>query len=408
MQRQEPALTLQEKSSNPEFDQQIFAERRRKLMQDIGSNIIIIPGASKKTRNKDNTYPFRQESNFYYLTGFEEPNAVAILIPERKEGEYILFCEPHDPSMETFVGKRAGQEGACKLFGAMQTCKPNISENKLSRKIMDEFMDHGLNTNEVAYPNIVGSGKNGCTLHYEKNNSIIKDGELVLIDAGGEYKNYASDITRTFPANGKFTKEQRAIYDLVLKTQEACIKAIKPGVLYVDIHKLSERLITEGLIELGILKGDLDKLLEENACNPFYMHAIGHEMGLDVHDAGMSRRGLQPGMVLTVEPGIYISDSIPNADPKWHNIGIRIEDDVLVTEDGCKVLSSHLPKQADEIEAIMAGQVPEAMQKLGYKDKSANKNGNQFKIFSTFNGPQVAESVVEQEPQIKQIYASPK
>jgi len=455
------------------FTTETYRARRRQLMDKIGGDsMIIIPSAMPKSRNADVEHLFRQESSFFYLTGFSEPLSIAVLIPGRENGEYVLFNRAHEPHMEAFTGKWAGQDGALSEYGAdvsynitdletelyplFSSCKkifyplggchefyltpekdgPNLedllnqffrkrrkevfnliaepfslheseeyiqpmrlikepteiaaiqravdismlghmrtmqaeeedrqNEMTLSAEFLREIMHHG--TQEVAYPNVVGAGLHSCTLHYQKNNTAIHDGDIVLIDSGAEYKNYASDITRTFPINGKFTPEQRAIYDLVESTQQICIEAVKPGASLLDLNNLSVRCITEGLIRLGILKGELDDLIEKNACDTYYMHGVGHWLGLDVHDTSMvSRRKtqFQPGMVLTVEPGIYIAQP-EDLDPKWHNIGVRIEDDVLVTKTGCIVLSAALPKKSEEIEQVLHGWVPPAIAKLGY------------------------------------------
>lgn len=430
-----------------------YAKRRKELIQKVdGNDIVILPAAKEILRNNDSVYPFRQDSDFYYLTGFEEPDAVLVLIPKRKEGEYILFNRVRDRDREIWEGPRAGQEGACKEFladqsfpieqfsamlpellvgkekihyplgrnkefdkklmlalnqirakvrggvlspeaffdiaptlhemrlfkspaelavmkkaadisekahiRAMQTCKPGMHEYQLEAELLYEFQRNGARC--AAYNSIVGAGRNTCILHYVNNNQKIADGDLVLIDAGCEYQNYASDITRTFPANGIFSKEQRAIYELVLAAQLAGIKAIKPGASWMAAQSVIVKIITQGLIDLGILKGNLENLIEKNAYFPFYMHRSGHWLGLDVHDVGRYRtdhkwRTLEPNMVLTVEPGIYISSDIPGVHKRWHNMGIRIEDDVVVTEKGHDVLTSGIPKTADDIEAVMKG-----------------------------------------------------
>jgi Xaa-Pro aminopeptidase len=240
---------------------------------------------------------------------------------------------------------------------AMEACKPGIYEYQLEAELLHEFQS--LGARYPAYNSIVGSGANTCILHYVTNNEKIKDGSLVLVDAGAEYQNYAADITRTFPANGRFTNEQRAIYEIVLKAQLAAIKSIKPGAPFSVMQETVVKVITQGLVDVGILKGNIAKLIEKEAYVPFYMHRSGHWLGLDVHDAGRYRvngkwRPLMPGMVVTVEPGIYISADIPGVHKKWHNIGVRIEDDVLVTKNGCDVLSKNIPKQIADIEALMA------------------------------------------------------
>jgi Xaa-Pro aminopeptidase len=429
-----------------------YAKRRKQLMQQIGpKGIVILASAPIAKRNGDYDHPFRQQSDFYYLTGFEEPESVAIFLPKRKEGEFILFNREKDRAKEIWDGPRAGQAGACEMYGAnqafaiqefkkklpdllegreeihyalgvdrtfdkmvlnaiakarakirsgmqpplalfdvtntihemrlikspaeiaimrqaaqisaqahiraIQTCKPGINEYQLEAELHYEFNRNGARF--AAYTSIVGAGANACILHYTNNNQVIKNGDIVLIDAGCEFHNYASDITRTFPANGKFTREQRAIYELVLKSQMAGIKAIKPGVPWNTVQDVIVNIITQGLIDLGILKGSLKDLINKQAYFPFYMHKSGHWLGLDVHDVGRYKidgkwRKLMPGMILTVEPGIYISSDIPGVNKRWHNIGVRIEDDVLVTAQGNEVLSSAVPKQINEIEKLMA------------------------------------------------------
>lgn len=429
-----------------------YAKRRKTLMQKMDADsIVIMPSAKEIIRNNDAHYAFRQNSDFYYLTGFEEPDAVAVLLPKNQGAEYILFNRVRDRAHEIWDGPRAGQSGARKTYladeahpvgefikrlpdllagrksihypmglnkefdrilmnaikvirskvrsgmqspvelidissslhemrlfkshaeiemmqkaaditsnahmRAMQACRPDMFEYQLGAELSYQFQRQGAQN--PAYSSIVGSGRNSCILHYIANNKLIKNGDIVLIDAGAEYQNYAADVTRTFPANGKFSVEQRAIYDLVLAAQVAAIKSIKPGALWTDAQDIVVKIITQGLIDLGILKGKLKDLIAKEAYTDFYMHRSGHWLGLDVHDVGAYRvnnkwRKLQPGMTLTVEPGIYISADIPNVHKRWHNIGVRIEDDVVVTKNGCDVLSCNVPKLASEIEALMA------------------------------------------------------
>lgn len=429
-----------------------YAKRRKILCQAIGHNdIAIIPSAKEIIRNGDAVYPFRQNSDFYYLTGFNEPDAILVLLPKRKDGEFILFNRVRDRDREIWDGPRAGQEGACKDFHAdqafpisqfktmlpellvgrealhyplgayrdfdklllrtintirtkvrgglhppsvfaditqtlheqrlikspgeidliqkavditqtaherlMATCKPGMHEYQLEAEFMYEIKRQGARY--PAYNPIVGSGKNSCILHYVDNNQKIGASDVVLVDAGAEYHNYAADITRTFPANGKFSAEQRAIYELVLSAQLAAIKSIKPDTSWMAAQNAILKTMTQGLIDLGILKGNPSDLIEKQAYFPFYMHKSGHWLGLDVHDVGRYRveekwRNLKPGMVLTVEPGIYISEDIPGVNKRWHNIGVRIEDDVVVTDKGCEVLSQKIPKEIADIEALMA------------------------------------------------------
>ncbi len=428
-----------------------YASRRRSLINKIGNDsIAIIPGAVEVSRNADSDYPFRQDSDFYYLTGLEEPEAILVLVPGHPDGESILFNRTRNKEQEIWTGPRLGQSGAKQILGmdqsfpieelderiprflenrtqvhysvgkdqafdnrvqnwvstlkplirkgiaapdefisiaehlhelrlkksekeialmrkaaqvsakahqrAMRACKPDMFEYELEAELHHEFTVHGCRY--PAYTSIVGSGANSCVLHYTANGSKMNQGDLVLIDAGAECDNYASDVTRTFPVNGKFTDPQRAIYDLVLRAQCAGIDKVQAGVAWNEIQNTVIQIITTGLCELGLLSGDVDALIKEQAYKEFYMHNSGHWLGLDVHDAGKYKvnnewRKLEPGMVLTVEPGIYISEN-KAIDKKWWNIGVRIEDDVLVTEQGSDVLSKDVPKTIDEIEALMA------------------------------------------------------
>ncbi|WP_419419750.1 Xaa-Pro aminopeptidase [Legionella sp. D16C41] len=424
--------------------------RRCKLAQQLPENAVaIITAAEEMPRNGDSHYRFRQASNFYYLTGFNEPNAILVLFAGKNDNS-ILFNQPRHPAEEQWTGKRLGQEGACKnlnisqafpidtfkarlaellanksalyyeicrnkkldgiilytikelktqvrrgikppdslhdleplisemrLFKsdaeiavmqraaeisvaahqrAMQTCHLLKNEYQLEAELRYEFIRQGAHS--VAYTPIVGSGENTCILHYTNNDKPLKSGDLVLIDAGCEYENYASDITRTFPINGKFSEPQRAIYELVLKAQKAGIACIKPGIAWPTIQETIVTILTQGLCDLGLLQGDPETLIAEGAYKPFYMHNSGHWLGLDVHDSGSYKvnnewRLLEPGMVLTVEPGLYISANLPNVDSQWSNIGVRIEDDILVTADGHYNLTGALPVDVTDIEALM-------------------------------------------------------
>ena len=430
---------------------QEFVKRRKQLMQMMGENTVaILPAAPVRMRNRDVEYYYRPDSDFYYITGFPEPEAVAVIVPGREHGEYILFCRENDPEMETWNGPRAGQEGAIadhkaddsfpiddiddilpgllenkekvyytmgthpdfdqRLIGwvnrlrskersgvhtpsefvaldhilhdmrlfkssheikamrkaakisaaahckAMQFCKPGVKEYQLEAELLNHFMKEGARF--PAYSSIVGGGKNGCILHYVDNQETLNDGDLVLIDAGAEFDYYAADISRTFPVNGKFSKEQRALYSIVLEAQYAAIEQVKPGNHWNDPHEAAVEVITRGLVDVGLLKGNVNQLIEEQAYKRFYMHRTGHWLGMDVHDVGDYKvddewRVLEPGMVITVEPGIYVSEA-DDIDKKWWNIGIRIEDDVMVTRDGHDVLSDGVPKQPDEVEALMS------------------------------------------------------
>lgn len=430
-----------------------YKRRRKHLMQIMGEDAVaILPAALVHIRNRDAEFQYRQDSDFHYITGFDEPEAVAVLVPGREHGEYILFCRENDKKMETWNGLRAGQDGAIKNYGAddsfpiddiddilpgllenkekvyytmgvqpgfdeqvikwvnglrkqsrmgihtpsefvaldhqlhdmrlyksaaevkvmrkaaeisakahikaMQFCQPGVYEYQLEAELLHTFMHEGARF--PAYSSIVGGGKNGCILHYVENNEILKNGDLVLIDAGAELECYAADISRTFPVSGQFSKEQRALYEIVLAAQYAAIEQVKPGNHWNDPHESAIKAITQGLIDVGILEGELDSNIKNESYKDFYMHRTGHWLGMDVHDVGDYKvdeewRVLEPGMVLTVEPGLYISADHENVAKKWHNIGIRIEDDVLVTKEGHEVLSKDVPKEPDEIEALMAG-----------------------------------------------------
>ncbi len=434
------------------MNNQEYKRRRKHLMQIMGEDAVaILPAALVRMRNRDAEFQYRQDSDFHYITGFDEPEAVVVLVPGREHGEYILFCRENDKKMETWNGLRAGQDGAIEKYAAddsfpiddiddilpgllenkekvyytmgvhpdfdqrvikwvnrlreqsrmgvhtpgefvsldhqlhdmrlyksaaeikvmrkaaeisaeahiraIQFCKPGKYEYQLEAELLHHFMQHGARS--PAYSSIVGGGKNGCILHYVENSESLKDGDLVLIDAGAELECYAADISRTFPVNGKYSKEQRILYDIVLTAQLAAIEQVKPGNHWNDPHEAAIKVITQGLIDVGILKGKLETNIEKETYKDFYMHRTGHWLGMDVHDVGDYKvddewRVLEPGMVLTVEPGLYISADHESVAKKWHNIGIRIEDDVLVTKDGHEVLSKDAPKDPDEIEALMA------------------------------------------------------
>jgi len=253
--------------------------------------------------------------------------------------------------------RKAGQITARAHRRAMRHCRPGLFEYQLEAELNHEFAQGGAR--HPAYPSIVGGGANACTLHYLDNDCKLRDGDLVLIDAGCELEYYASDVTRTFPVNGRFSVEQRALYELVLKAHQAAIAEIAPGNHWNQPHDASVRVITEGLVELGILRGKVGNLVKRQAYRPFYMHKVGHWLGLDVHDVGDYRVGdqwrvLEPGMAMTVEPGIYIAPDNTRVAAKWRGIGIRIEDNVIVTADGCEVISDDVPRNVEEIEALMA------------------------------------------------------
>jgi len=428
-----------------------FKKRRQLLMQQIGNgNIAIVASASSHTRNRDVEFPFRQDSDFYYLTGFNEADSLAVFIPGREQGEYILFCQEFDEKKALWEGAHAGLEGATEHYEAddsfpiddmdeilpgmlenkgkvfypmgrapdldhqllewitkirkqsrnginapgelvslehllhemrlfksaeelklmrkaaevscqahvraMQQCQPGLYEYQIESEVIHQFMQQGLRY--VAYPSIVAGGKNACVLHYVENKDKLKKSDLLLIDAGAECDHYAADITRTFPVSGKFSSAQKQLYQLVLDAQYAAIEQVQPGQPWNNAHDVSVKVLTTGLVKLGLLEGDIDKLIEDETYKQFYMHRIGHWLGMDVHDVGDYKindewRLLEPGMVLTIEPGLYIPENCETVDKKWRGIGIRIEDDVVVTKEGHEVLTHAAPKEIDEIESLM-------------------------------------------------------
>lgn len=428
-----------------------FKQRRHTLMQQMGDrSIAIVIAAPERVRSADSHYPYHQNTNFHYLTGFDEPYAAAVFVPGRKEGEFIFFNQTNQPELEIWIGKRIGQEGAVRDYGAdeaypiekldeimpelmkgkntlyysfgmcpkfdqqvsgwlnllrrsvragvgvpehiinlnhllfeMRLIKSEAEINvmrhigelsaqshivgiKACRKAQFEYqveaeMWHYLAMNGCrnwAYNPIVGAGVHACVLHYNDNNKPLKKGDLLLVDAGGEWEGYAADITRTYPVNGQFSAEQKAIYELVLASQKVGIDAVQIGTPYNGMHLKVVRVLTEGLIDLGLLKGSVDECIEKETYKAFFMHNTGHWLGLDVHDVGAYKvndawRPLEAGMILTIEPGLYIKENTPNVDPRWWNIGIRIEDDVLVTNNGPEVLTKSVPKELGEIEALM-------------------------------------------------------
>lgn len=434
-------------------NQKELIKRRKTLMRMVGNDgAAIIPSAKPTPRNRDVDYVFRQDSDFLYLTGFNEPDALAILLPGSSEGQFILFCRESNPEQEIWNGRRAGQSGAEEKYladkaypidkldnfipnllsdreriffplgrdskfdqkvinwvnqsrgsaralkhiphellsldyflhdmrlyksrselsfmrkaakaaiaghtRALQACKPGMYEYEVEAEILYEFRKAGC---VPAYPSIVGGGENGCILHYIENNQLLNDGDLLLIDAGAEYQGYASDITRTFPVNGIFSKVQREVYELVLEAQNAAIKKVIPGNHWNDPHNEAVKVLTKGLINIGLLKGRPAKLIKDEEYCQFYMHRTGHWLGLDVHDVGDYRfdeewRLLEPGMTLTVEPGLYITKA-KGVPKRFWNIGIRIEDDVLVTKEGNQVLTEKLTRDPDEIEELMSASI---------------------------------------------------
>lgn len=431
--------------------QKEFARRRLQLTRMTGEgSVVIVRAAPEKLRNNDVHYPYRQDSDFLYLTGFHEPGAMLVLMPDGKQCKSVLFCREKDPKREMWDGPMAGVEGAVQDFGmdeahgidsagkrmpellkgservyydlgrdvdfdhqligwmnefrskahrdfrapdeiialdhllhdmrlyksrteltvmrksarvaaaahrrAMEVCRPGMNEADIHAELLHEFTRQGC---EASYQPIVGSGANACVLHYIANRADMSDGDLLLIDAGAEYDGYASDITRTFPVNGRYTEPQKALYEVVLKAQLAAIDQVREGRQWDEVHEAAVVAVAQGLLDLGILSGSLDEALEEETYARYYVHKTGHWLGLDVHDVGDYQvdghsRELEPGMVFTVEPGIYIRPDDESVEERWRGLGIRIEDDVVVTRDGPEILSADVPKDMDEIEALMA------------------------------------------------------
>lgn len=418
--------------------------RREHLLKVIDSDsVIVLFSAKEHIRSGDVKYPFRQDSDFYYLTGFIEPDSVAVLISGKKGSEFVLFSSGYDGVKELWGEGRLSQKEVCLEFGAdrsystcridevlpsllkgksniylngkideengkklkfwaneanqdleyrfydigkflhqirlkkskfelgfmrkaieatakghiraMQKCCPGMHEFELEAEMLYEFK---RNNCQVAYETIVAGGRNGCILHYSKNSDVLVDGDLVVLDAGAEYGCYCADVTRTFPINGRFSSEQKAVYELVLRAQNEIIKHVRPGVSWDHLQFIAEWVIKDGLVRLGILSGDVEELCNKKRFKPFFMHKFGHWIGLDVHDVGGYLVGdkcrvLEPGMVFTVEPGVYLRDGEVDLDEKWRGIGIRIEDNVLVTDVGCEVLTDQIPKKITEIERLM-------------------------------------------------------
>jgi Xaa-Pro aminopeptidase len=426
-----------------------FARRRRHFMELVGAGgIVVLPAAPERVRSRDTLFQYRPDSDFFYLTGFPEPETVAVLIPGRAKGEFLLFCRERNPERELWDGARCGPEAAVAKYGcddafpigdideilprllerservyypmgvapefdqrllgwinalntkrqsghapseivalghllhemrlfksgaetgamqkaaqiavaahrrAMRACRPGLMEYELEAEYLHEFKRHGA---DCSYLPIVAGGANACVLHYRDNNAPLTDGDLVLVDAGCEYEMYASDITRTFPVNGRFSAPQRELYEIVLAANAAATAKVVAGNHWNDPHEAAVKEVTRGLKEVGLLKGRLPALLKGAAYREFFMHRTGHWLGMDVHDVGDYKvaeqwRMLEPGMVLTIEPGIYISASA-RVPKQWRGIGIRIEDDVVVRREAPRVLTAGLPSAPDEVEALMA------------------------------------------------------
>ena len=432
-------------------------QNRKAFIEKMGpGGVAIFASTPPAMRNHDTEHLYHPDPNFYYLTGFEEPESICVIAPEHPKHQYVLFVRPKNKRAEIWNGKRVGVSNACKHYGAdkaypieefgekigkylqgaerlyytlgsneeidaeilnlftqsvrsrirsgqgiatlvdpspslsemrlikseeelrrirkatnitveghlaaMEAVRPGMYEYELEAIVESTFRSNGANG--TAFPTIVASGGNATTLHYTTNNCHIDDETLVLIDAGAEYGRYCGDVTRTFPANGTFTEAQREIYQLVLEAQYAIIDCIRPGVSIDEPHQKSIELLTEGMLSLGLLKGKTEKLIKKKAYEPFYMYRVGHMLGLDVHDVNCVHetdgefKTFQPGMVMTIEPGLYVDERTMKVPPAYRGIGVRIEDDILITESGCKVITSGVPKEIEEIEALVHGTKP--------------------------------------------------
>lgn len=427
-----------------------FATRRRRVLREIGrGGAAVFVSATEAPRNGDVDYPFRQDSTFYYLTGFEEPDAVAVLRPGHPE-PFVLFVRPHNPEQAVWVGPRAGVAGAVERFeadaaypieelearlpallsgvstlyfalgrhptveplltrlvrsrraaaprglppieavrdatplvdalrlvksraevralqqavdatragllAAMRATRPGMHEYEVQAVLEAEYRRAG--SPRDAFPTIAAAGEHACTLHYTANRGRIADGDLLLLDTGAEWDYYGADVTRTFPANGRFTAAQREVYAVVLAAQRAGIARVRPGVSFHSVHDAALRVLVRGLIDLHVLRGDVRSNIKRESYPPYFMHGTSHWLGLDVHDAGAYRAGgrsttLRPGMVLTVEPGLYLASDAPRVPKRLRGIGVRIEDDVLVTPQGRRVLSARIPSDPDALEALV-------------------------------------------------------
>ncbi len=422
-----------------------YSRRRRQLMRMAGEDaILVLPAAPVRIRSRNTHYSYRQDSDFWYLSGFPEPEAVLVLVPGRRDGESLLFCREHDPKRNIWEGHRAGPKEAVDVYGvdaafplselhnifpgllkehprifyhfgrdiefdlsitgwinrsqakarielfeldhilhelrlfkdsseilqmrraarisaeahieAMRATYPGAFEHEIEAVLQYVFRKHGA---ESAYPPIVGGGKNACILHYVNNDAPLRANDLLLVDAGAELEGYATDITRCFPVSGRYSPEQRAIYALVLEAQHAALAEARPGRSWHALHDAAVVVLTEGFLRLGLLKGTLQENIKSRAYKRFYMHKTGHWIGLDVHDVGEyfvdgEFRKLESGMVLTIEPGVYIAPGSKDVAERWHGIGVRIEDNVAITTDGHDVLTEDTPRSIDQVEALLA------------------------------------------------------
>ena len=431
------------------MDKTIYKNRRNNLKDTLPEDsVLLIPGADLQYRNADSTFPFRQDSSFYYMSGFCEPESLIAIVNNKDGINSIMFVPPKDKLKEIWDGYRAGPIGAVEdflfdkafdntqidsmlpdiLYGSEQVLYPIGKKSGFDQKVIDwttaasskdrhsksiniidasslignarlikddheidlikkacdisaeahiaamksikkgdleqqveslyihEFSKRGARY--PAYNPIVAGGENACVLHYVENNQALNESDLLLVDAGCEYEMYAADITRTFPISGKFSEEQLKVYEIVHEAMNAAIECVKEGNSIMEPQEVSEKVITNGLVKIGLLEGDPEELHKSGAYKDFYMHKIGHWLGLDVHDAGDYMEGddfmkFKPGMITTIEPGIYISSSM-NVDDKWKGIGVRIEDDILVTKDGNENLTKKVPSDPHEIESLMS------------------------------------------------------
>lgn len=433
-------------------DKAVYKARRDRLFEQLPEgSVVLLVGNREQVRNKNITYPFRQDHDFYYLTGYAEPDAIAVLRPNCEQ-PFILFNQPKDEYHEVWFAGRAGQEGAVNLYGAdaaydiaelesrlpalfgerpyvfysdelgrfnhrifdwlacqrksakfdevksfkhlmnvlprtqnmrrvkdeheigllrkaieasvsghrhlMRLCQPGQTEQALTGEFYNHVSQFGCS--DVGYPTIMAAGNNACCLHYSENHDVLQNGQMLLVDAGGDYQYYTADITRTYPVNGKFSPEQRDIYQLVLASLDAAIETVKPGVSWNSMYPAAMAVLAQGLLDLDILSGSFDQVMEQELYKPFTLHKTGHWLGLDVHDVGAYHDDngnwvtLEPNMVFTIEPGLYFPEHSKNVDSRWRGMGVRLEDDILVTPSGYENLSVGAPRSISDIEALMA------------------------------------------------------